>query len=111
MSDDEIPECPGAGFCHGCLEFCSVCGDVRHVCDTRLRNERCDEHPVPPTRREILLTRRAAEKAIRDGARVRDAGLALLNAVADQEHARDAYNRQLNELREQEERKAFGVAK
>jgi len=25
-------ECTGEGECHGCLQWCSACGDVRYVC-------------------------------------------------------------------------------
>jgi hypothetical protein len=96
-------ECPGAGKCHGCLDWCSTCGEVRHVCDARLRGERCDQHPVPPTRRENLTAQREAEKMIREGhAAVRE-GMRLLNAATDREYARIAYDRQ----RAEQERRDF----
>jgi hypothetical protein len=37
-SDSE--ECPGQHKCHGCLKWCSYCGDVAWVCDY----PQCDEH-------------------------------------------------------------------
>ena len=41
----EDDECAGAGQCHGCLKWCSKCGDVSRVChaDTGM----CDTHRPP----------------------------------------------------------------
>lgn len=88
-----MSECAEKGLCHGPLKWCDACGDVKHVCDFRLRGERCDEHPVPPTARENLKARRAAEKMIRDAAEMQREGLALLNAATDSERARTAYDK------------------
>jgi hypothetical protein len=57
-------ECPGVGLCHGCLRWCSYCGDVAHICDARLRDERCTEHPVPPPAGLIRTALRASEVKI-----------------------------------------------
>lgn len=91
-------ECPGAGLCHGALKWCDVCGDVKHICDARLRGERCAEHPVPPDVVTGRAAHRAAEKMIRDGnAMARDGERALQKAI-DDEMARRAYANQLEEL-------------
>lgn len=92
--DAELDECPGAGLCHGCLKWCSNCGDVSHVCDARLDGQRCDCHPVPPEWSELRRQRGAAEKQIADGRRMaREGGEALL-LVVDGEIARRAFDRQ-----------------
>lgn len=36
----EEPECPGEGRCHGCLKWCSYCGDCDLMCD----DPECDTH-------------------------------------------------------------------
>lgn len=99
-------ECPGAGKCHGCLKWCNECGDiVTHVCDARLRGERCDQHPVPPPSNVIRSARKAAEAMIDKGREMeRDGQVALREAVAA-EGARRVYDRQMAG----EERKAFAV--
>jgi hypothetical protein len=96
-------ECAGAGNCHGCLRWCSFCGDVAHVCDTRLRGERCDEHPVPPSAATLRRERAEAERTIREGERMVREGRAALREVVDREYARRAYAEQLAK----EERRMF----
>lgn len=46
--------CPGPGRCHGCLKWCSQCGDVDQTCDAREQGDRCDEHPPLPSDEELL---------------------------------------------------------
>ena len=84
-------ECTGQGKCHGCLSWCSICGDVAHVCDGRLRGERCDAHPVPPTWPELRAERSAAEKLIADGEAMVREGRRELERVVDRERARRAF--------------------
>lgn len=107
MSDErDDDECTGEGKCHGCLKWCSKCGDVAHACDARLRGERCDEHPVPPSVATLMAARRSAERMICEGRRMEREGEAALQEVLDGERARRAYGRQLADL----ERQMFGVA-
>lgn len=101
------PECPGNGKCHGCLKWCSTCGDVAHVCDARLEGRRCDEHPVPAPWVTIRAARHAAEQKIADGKRAICDGEAQLQGVIDAENARRAYDRQMAE----DERKVFEVTR
>lgn len=43
VSDDgPVGECAGAAACHGCLAWCTGCGDVAAMCD----DPRCDAHAV-----------------------------------------------------------------
>lgn len=41
MEYDDDLECPGDGRCHGCMQWCSNCGDVDLTCDA----PECDSHP------------------------------------------------------------------
>jgi hypothetical protein len=91
-------ECPGTGNCHGCLKFCTTCGDVAHICDARLRGEVCAEHPVPPAANVLKLAREEAERMIRDGRRMEREGREALSQVEDSEQARRAYVKQLAAL-------------
>lgn len=93
MSDTD--ECTGAGNCHGCLKWCSVCGDVTHTCDMRLRGERCDEHPIPPKWPTLRAARKAAEREIDEAREKERSARARLEEVADAENARRAYDQQL----------------
>ena len=102
-TEHDAEECPGPRGCHGCMKWCSRCGDVTHVCDTRLRGERCDEHPVPPAASVLRQTRASAERMIVEGKRLQREGAAALSEVEDGEKARDAFARQVNE----EERRMF----
>jgi hypothetical protein len=99
------PECPGAGKCHGCLKWCVNCGDVAHVCDARLRGDRCDEHPVPPQWTALRHARGEAERRAKEASRLKREVESLLAEVTDQERARRAYDAQ----RAEEERRAFEV--
>lgn len=94
---DAEPECAGTGKCHGCLKWCSTCGDVAHICDTRLRGERCDEHPVPTAAIIVRFARRAAEEKIARGREMLREGERELAEVVDAENARRAYDRQMVE--------------
>jgi hypothetical protein len=88
-------ECPGKGRCHGCMDWCSICGSVRHVCDVRLEGRRCDEHPVPPDWPALKARRRHAEAAVRKASvAMREAGQEL-ESVADLEQARRAFSGQI----------------
>jgi hypothetical protein len=102
MSDGE---CAGEGNCHGCLKWCSSCGDVGHVCDTRLRGERCDEHPVPPRWETLRRARAAIEAQAAEAKRVLRQAEADLAEIQDQENARREYDRQMAEV----ERRMFEV--
>ena len=102
MSDDE---CAGAGKCHGCLKWCADCGDVAHVCDARLRGERCDEHPVPPRWDTLRGFRAVIESQIAESKRVLRQAEADLSEIQDHENARRAYDRQMIE----EDRRLFEV--
>jgi hypothetical protein len=101
---DEI-ECPGAGKCHGCLKWCNECGDVKHVCDARLRHDRCDSHPVPPESETLRFARAVAENMIRSGKQMIADGARDLDDVIEGESARHEYDRQVAE----DECKAFTV--
>lgn len=59
MSDKD--PCPGEGRCHGCLSWCSWCGDVSRTCD----DPDCDTHRRLP---EIEDAVREIEKEIRETA-------------------------------------------
>jgi hypothetical protein len=96
MNDD--PECPGADKCHGCLKWCDLCGDVAHVCDTRLRGEVCAEHPVPETASIIRTARAAAERKIADGIRMQREGEEDLREVVAASGARRIYESQRAEV-------------
>jgi hypothetical protein len=95
MSDDN--ECPGDGLCHGCLRWCSCCGDVSHVCDARLRGERCEAHPVPPSWSVLRTARAGAEKKRLYALRLDREALNEFQEVVDGENARRAYDRQVAE--------------
>ncbi len=48
-ADESIPwepECSGEGKCHGCLCWCTKCGDVANVCNADVTAEvkQCDRH-------------------------------------------------------------------
>lgn len=44
------PECPGVGTCHGCLDWCPICGEaVRSTCDF----PECDVHIRIPELEEM----------------------------------------------------------
>ncbi len=91
-------ECAGAGKCHGPLKWCSSCGDVAHVCDMRLRDETCTDHPIPPTSHELRRSRAAAEQEIVRGERMVRDGKAELAKVEESERARRIFNVQLEWL-------------
>jgi len=103
MTSADEEECPGKGLCHGCLKWCSTCGDVAHVCDTRLRGERCDEHPVPPPWPSLRRARAAVEQQAYEARRALQQAERDLQDLVDQENARRAYNAQLRE----EDRRLF----
>jgi hypothetical protein len=94
-----IDECPGPGKCHGPRVWCDNCGNVGHICDTRLRDERCDAHPVPPTPGEIAARRKAAEAKLAEGRRIIAEGEAELMQVREDARARQAYGEQLDALK------------
>ena len=102
VSDD----CPGVDKCHGCLRWCSTCGDVAHVCDMRLRGERCDAHPVPPTWQVLRERRKKAERKRFDGQELIREAEAELSDIVDNEKARRAFAEQEAEI----ERKFWGAA-
>lgn len=100
MSD----ECPGADKCHGCLKWCSTCGDVTYVCDMRLRGERCDEHPVPPMWHRLTEKRRKAERNLFAAQQSVREIEAELSDIADDEKARREFDKQEAQF----ERKVMG---
>lgn len=103
MSDES--DCPGVGKCHGCLKWCSTCEVVKHVCDIRLRGDKCVEHPVPPTWQALREMRRKAERSRAKGQKeVREAD-AWLDRIADEEKARRAFDLQVAA----DERKVMGT--
>ena len=104
MSDES--ECSGAGKCHGCLGWCDMCEDVKHVCDMRLRGERCDAHPVPPTWQVLRERRKKAERKRFDGQELIREAEAELSDIVDDEKARRAFAEQEAQL----ERKFWGMA-
>lgn len=100
-----IDACPGPGKCHGPLVWCDNCGNVRHICDTRLRDERCDAHAAPPTPGEIAARRKAAEAKLAEGRRlIREAEADLADAYEDA-CARRTYGEQMGAL----ERELLGL--
>lgn len=103
MSDSE---CAGAGKCHGSMRWCDICGNGPHVCDTRLRGERCDSHPVPPSTGIIRLAKTEAERKIAEGERLLREGRAELEEAIAAERARWAYAEQIA----QAEHALFGLA-
>lgn len=84
-------ECPGAGKCHGCLKWCDHCGDVTHVCDARLADKRCDEHPMPEMAERLRVLRREAEWMITSGEQRAREGREQLAQVIEDEAAHAAY--------------------
>ena len=95
LNVDADDECPGAGLCHGCLKWCANCGDVDHVCDARLRGERCDAHPVPPDWPGLRKDRREAELKLRRGQAMVHEAQRDLEEVGEAERARRAYDEQM----------------
>lgn len=88
-------ECAGTGKCHGCMDWCQDCGTVRHVCDARLRGERCDVHPVPAPANVIRSALDAARaKTLKARQDLADAAQEYDEANAAMV-ARLAYDRQL----------------
>lgn len=85
MNDES--ECTGADKCHGCLNWCSTCGDVGHVCDMRLRGERCDSHPVPPHWGSLRTSRSQAERTIHAGKGLIREGESALAAPSANQYA------------------------
>ncbi len=94
MTSDLDDECPGAGKCHGCQSWCADCGDVKHVCDARLRFERCDQHPIPPEWGELKRRRKEAERRRYETLCVMREVLTELDEITDLENARRAYGEQ-----------------
>jgi hypothetical protein len=105
VNADLDDECPGEGKCHGCLSFCNNCGDVGHVCDTRLAGGRCDAHPIPPEWGELRKRRREAEKKLLEATRLDREARKELDAIRDDEIARNEYTKQ----RHREENEMFGI--
>lgn len=83
-------ECLGVDKCHGCLGWCDMCEDVKHVCDMRLRGELCDEHPVPPTWQVLAIARREALRHIEEGNRMVREGGSMTHASAWRAHLIEA---------------------
>jgi hypothetical protein len=82
-----------------------TCENVKHVCDIRLRGDRCDEHPVPPTWQALREMRRKAERSRATGLKeVREAE-AWLDTIVDDEKARRAFDLQVAA----DERKVMGT--
>lgn len=103
MIDDDA--CPGTGKCHGCMQWCDDCGDVKHVCDARLNFSPCDAHPIPPEWQELRKRRRDAEHKLLEAQRLEREARAELSIIKDDEAARAAYGKQL----EAEENKLFNI--
>lgn len=79
------------------MKFCNECGDVKHVCDARLRHESCAEHPMPSDRGVTRAARRAAERMIFEGKRLVADGTSSLEAVVEAEQLAAEYGHQLVE--------------
>ena len=56
-----LEECPGEGQCHGCLQWCTTCGDVDQVCDAAV----CHQHRCHVC--NTLLTKNEHEWAYETG--------------------------------------------
>jgi hypothetical protein len=97
-------ECPGKGLCHGCLKWCDFCDDVTHVCDMRLDGKRCDCHPTPPQMGELRDRRADTERRLRIAEANVRAARRDLEELAEQEHARRVYLKQVSE----QEARIFG---
>lgn len=87
--------CQGPGKCHGPQKWCDTCGDVDQTCDARLRGERCDAHPVPPTGAIIRAAILASQRKMAEGHRLVSEAAAELEEAHEEEGARRAYDLQL----------------
>lgn len=58
---EDLARCTGPGKCHGCLKWCTFCGDVSDMCDVTEWPHRCDQHerypqrPLPDPRQLVLF--------------------------------------------------------
>src|SRR6478609_6925149 len=87
-------ECPGVGLCHGCLDWCSTCGTVRHVCDMRFRGKRCDAHPTPPEWHVLRAERKAAEAQLAKAQAAEGEARRELDRISEQEAKRRGFDRE-----------------
>lgn len=94
MSDTLDDPCPGAGKCHGCLDWCADCGVVRHVCDARIMGERCDAHPVPTEWPVLRAERRAAEARIAKAQAEEGEARRELERIEEREAKRRGYDKE-----------------
>lgn len=53
--------CPGQGKCHGCMQWCNDCGDVKYTCDFR---PMCDAHPHADELSEALAEQEEADREV-----------------------------------------------
>lgn len=90
-----VEKCPGAGKCHGHMTWCADCGAVDSTCDSRLRGEQCDAHPVPPDMAAIRVIVAVAERKIEQAETDLRAGLHDLQKAHYLMQQRRRYDRQL----------------
>lgn len=103
MNDED--DCPGAGKCHGPVNWCSTCEDVGDVCDARLAGQRCDAHPFPETWPMLRDARTVVEKKIAGAKESLREESTALEWIKEQERRRRVFDRQVAE----EERRSFEV--
>lgn len=105
QSNDSGNDCPGQGKCHGCVKWCDACGDVEHVCDTRIAMERCDAHPIPPEQGTISARRKAAEQKLYEAQVMEREARTELAKVYELQTARNEYAEQVHA----HEKRMFGI--
>lgn len=94
MQPEITDKCPGRGKCHGCMKWCDQCGNVAHTCDVRLRGDRCDQHPIPPSRASLESARKAAVQAMFVAEEAKRDASERLREINDAFVARRAYDLQ-----------------
>jgi hypothetical protein len=68
---------------------------VKHVCDIRLRGDRCDEHPVPPTWHKLRERRKNLERKQSEARNALTELDSALIVLRDEERARRAFDLQV----------------
>lgn len=87
------------------MKWCDACGDVEHVCDTRIAMGRCDAHPIPPEQGTISARRKAAEQKLYEAQVMEREARTELAKVYELQTARNEYAEQVHA----HEKRMFGI--